>query len=74
MNNGWYYNPEYFNPYEYYRYQSQMQAYEQQQTIEMANAVKAWHDFLDALQKIDQAHQLPVQIACLIDFGRRRGW
>ena len=73
-NNNWYYNPQYFTQEEYYRWLGAMQAYEQQQTAEMAKAIKAWNDFLDSIQKIDQAHQLPVQVACLIEFGRKMGW
>lgn len=74
LNNNWYYNPQFFTQEEYYRWIEVMQSYEQQQTEEMAKATKAWCDFLDAIQKLDPNHQLPVQIACLIDFGRRMGW
>lgn len=72
--NNWYYNPNYFNQQTYYSQQAQIQAYEQNQQVEVIKARKAFNDLMDAVQKMDNAHQQEASMLCLADFARRSGW
>ncbi len=72
--NNWYYNPNYFNQQNYYSQQEQIRAYEQNQQVEVIKARKAFNDLMDAVQKMDLAHQQETGILCLADFARRNGW
>jgi predicted adenine nucleotide alpha hydrolase (AANH) superfamily ATPase len=76
MNNfmNWYYNPDYFNQQTYYAQQAQIQMYEQKQQVEVIKARKAFNDLMEAVQKMDLAHQHETGILCLADFARRNGW
>ena len=59
----WYYNPNCINPQAYA--QMQAQHYEQKQQEEVFNAVKAYKDFLDAMEKLDPSHKQAVYKGCL---------
>lgn len=72
--NNWYYNPNYFNQQTYYSHQTQIQAYEQNQQVEVLKARKAFNDLMDAVQKMDVAHQQEASVLCLADFASRNGW
>ena len=72
FNSNWYYNPNYFNPQAYA--QMQAQQYEQSQQKEVYNAVKAYKDFPDAMEKLDPAHKQDVYCGCLFEIGKRMHW
>ena len=62
----WFYNPEVFNEQAYYQYlESQRQAYEQSQNVEIIKATKAFDDLFNALSKIDVAHQPQLMNSCM---------
>ena len=63
------YNPNYFNPQAYA--QMQAQQYEQSQQKEVYNAVKAYKDFLDAMEKLDPAHKETAAHCCVFELGKR---
>ena len=65
----WNYNPNYFNPQAYA--QMQAQQYEQSQQKEVYNAVKAYKDFLDAMEKLDPAHKETADRFCVFELGKR---
>ena len=68
----WYYNPNYFNQQTYAQIQAQI--YEQSQQKEVFNAVKAYKDLLDAIEKLDPAHQETAARCCLFELGKRMNW
>ena len=72
FNPNWYYNPNCFNPQAYA--QMQAQQYEQSQQKEVYNAVKAYKDFLDAMEKLDPAHQQDVFRGCFCEIAIRKHW
>ena len=72
FNPNWYYNPTYFNPQTYAQLQAQQ--YEQSQQKEIYNAVKAYKDFLDAIEKLDYIHQEEVAQCCLLELANRKHW
>ena len=65
----WNYNPNYFNPQAYA--QMQAQQYKQSQQKEVYNAVKAYKDFLDAMEKLDPAHKETAARFCVFELGKR---
>ena len=71
FNPNWYYNPQCFNQQAYNQMQQEMQKYQHEQSEEVAKAIKAYNDFLDAYGKLDPAHQQEVSIFCLMDIARR---
>ena len=72
FNTNWYYSPNCFNPQTYA--QMQVQQYEKWQQKEVYNAVKAYKDFLDAMEKLDSAHQQDVYRGCFFEVGKRMHW
>lgn len=70
----WYYNPNYFNQQTYFAQRAQIRTYEQNQQVEVLKARKAFNDLMDAVQKMDVAHQQEVSLFCLADFAHRNGW
>lgn len=72
FNPNWYYNPNYFNQQTYAQMQAQI--YEQSQQKEVFNAVKAYKDLLDAIEKLDPAHQETAARCCLFELGKRMNW
>ena len=68
----WYYNPNCFTPQTYAQIQAQQ--YEQSQRKEVYNAIKAYKDFLDAIEKLDPMHQHDVFCGCICEVGKRRHW
>ena len=55
-------------------YQSQMQAYQNNQTQQILNAAKAFGDYIDAVRQVDDNHQFELFLACLAVFGAKMGW
>jgi hypothetical protein len=41
---------------------------------EVFNAVKAYKDLLDAIEKLDPAHQETAARCCLFELGKRMNW
>lgn len=70
----WSYNPEYFNQQAYYQYQAQIQAYEQQQNIEVIKTVNKFKEYLDAAQKVDDNHKQELFFACLAVIADKMNW
>ena len=70
--NTWY-NANYFNQQNYVSYQSQMQAYQNNQTQQILNAAKAFGDYIDAVRQVDNNHQFELFLACLAVFGTKMG-
>ena len=52
----------------------QAQQYEQSQQKEVYNAVKAYKNFLDAMEKLDPAHKQDAFSGCLFEGGQRMHW
>ena len=71
--NTWY-NANYFNQQNYVSYQSQMQAYQNNQTQQILNAAKAFGDYIDDVRQVDNNHQFELFLACLAVFGTKMGW
>lgn len=69
----WYYNPNCFNPQAYAQMQAQQQ-YEQEQQKDVYNAIKAYRDFLDAMEKLDPAHKQDVFRGCFVEIAKRMHW
>ena len=61
----WAYNPQYINPQAYIQYQAQIQAYEQQQNIEVMKTANKFKEYLDATKKVDDNHKQELFFACL---------
>ena len=72
FDSNWYYNPSCFNPQAYAQIQAQQ--YEQSQQKEVFNAIKAYKDFLDAMEKLDSTHQHSVFMGCFFEIGRHKRW
>lgn len=70
----WSFNPQYINQRVYVDYQTQIQAYERQQTYEVANAAKKLKDYLDAAKTVDNNHQEELFIACLAVLANELNW
>ena len=69
----WYYNPNCFNPQAYAQMQAQQQ-YAQEQQKDVYNAIKAYSDFLDAMEKLDPAHKQDVFRGCFVEIAKRMHW
>lgn len=72
--NNWYYNPTYINQQAYYQMQEQIKAYENSQQHEVLEASKAFKDFLDKMQKVDNNHQPELFATCFIEMAKRFKW
>ncbi len=70
----WAYNPQYINPQAYMQYQAQIQAYEQQQSYEVANAAYKLKEYFDAAKKVDGNHQEELFAACLAVIANEMKW
>ena len=66
------FNPRYVNQ-EYYN-EIKRQQYEFEQQREILNAVKAFRDLRDAINKIDPAHQQQAFVACLCELAKEYNW
>lgn len=75
MNNKYYaqmFNPQYVNS--AYYHQLQRQHYENAQSEEVGNAVKAFRDLIEATKKLDPIHQQIAFEACLAEMARQCNW
>lgn len=70
----WAYNPEYINQQVYMQYQAQIQAYEQQQSYEVANTVHKFKEYLDSAKKVDDNHAEELYFACLAVLANELRW
>ena len=66
------FNPQYVNS--AYYHQLQRQQYENEQSEEVCNAVKAFHDLIEATKKLDPIHQQIAFEACLAEMARQCNW
>ena len=70
----WAYNPQYINQQAYFQYQAQIQAYEQQQNIEVIKTANKFKEYLDAAQKVDDNHKQELFFACLAVIADKMNW
>ncbi len=56
------------------QYQAQIQAYEQQQSYEVANAAYKLKEYFDAAKKVDSNHQEELFAACLAVIAGEMNW
>ena len=68
------FNPNYVNQAYYNQMQQQMAHYQFEQDKEVLNAVKACHDMLEAVKKLDAQHQQQVFALCLAEIAKTMGW
>ncbi len=68
------FNPQYVNPEYYNQIQQQMQQYQFEQDKEVYNAVKACHDMLEAVKKLDPQHQQQAFNFCLAEIAKACEW
>lgn len=68
------FNPQYVNPEYYNQIQQQMQKYQFKQDKEVYNAVKACHDMLEAVKKLDPQHQQQAFNFCLAEIAKACEW
>ena len=69
-------NPQYINPdyYDQVRDQIARYQYEQSQTQEVANVVKAVHDLCESYRKLDSQHQQQAFELSLAEIAIQLGW
>ncbi len=68
------FNPNYMNQSQYQQIQAQIMQYQQNQSQEVYNFVKAVHDMCKAMKKLDPEHQQQAFALCLAEFAREFGW
>lgn len=68
------FNPQYVNRQFYQDNLSQIQQYNFEQDKEVANAVRAIHDLLKSIKKLDNQHQEVAFWACLAEIARENNW
>lgn len=68
------FNPEYVNQAYYNQMQQQMAQHQFEQDKEVLNAVKAFHDMLDAVRKLDEQHQQKAFALCLNEIAKIQNW
>lgn len=69
-----FFNPQYVNPDYYRQNQEQIMHYQQEQSKEVCNVVKAVHDLCEAYKKLDPQHQQEAFYAALAEFAIGSGW
>ena len=78
MNNNQFYNqffnPQYMNQDYYIRNQEQIFRYQQEQTQEVANVVKAARDLCKAYKKLDPQYQQQAFFLALAEMAQEYGW
>lgn len=76
MNNlgNWFYNPELINQQAYLAQQEYIRAYENKQQVDVAQASKAFADFLDKADKVDVNHQQQLFLACFGLLAKKLKW
>ena len=70
----WAYNPQYINQQTYQQYQSQIWAYEQQQTFEVINTAHKLKEYFDAAKKVDSNHSAELFVACMAVIAEEMNW
>ena len=50
------------------------QQYQFEQSKEVTNAIKAFHDFCEAVNKLDNQHKQQVLAGCLVEFAKANQW
>ena len=70
----WSYNPTYMNQQAYLQHQAKIQAYEQQQSFEVANTVHKFKEYLDSAKKVDSNHAQELYFACLAVLANELKW
>lgn len=68
------FNPQYVNYQNYNTFVKQMQQYSFEQNKEIANAVKAIHDYFESMKKLDYKHQQIANQLCLIEIAKALNW
>ena len=68
------FNPTYVNAQYYQANAFQIQQYNYEQNKEVANAVKAMHDLLEATKKLDEQHQQIAFWLCLDEIAKESNW
>ena len=69
-----FFNQQYVNPDYYRQSQEQIIQYQQEQSKEVQNVVKAVHDLCDAYKKLDPQHQQQAFYLALAEMARESGW
>ena len=69
-----FFNPQYVNPDYYRQNQEQIMHYQQEQSNEVRNVVKAVHDLCEAYKKLDPQHQQEAFYVALAEFAIGSGW
>lgn len=72
--NNQFFNPQYVNPSYYSQNQEQILKYQQEQSKEVANVVKAVHDLCEASKKLDPQHQQQAFYLALAEMSKEFGW
>lgn len=68
------FNPSFVNPQNYQANTQRIQQYNQEQNKEVTNAVKAIHDLLESIKKLDEPHQQIAFWLCLDEMARELNW
>ncbi len=68
------FNPNYINQTYFNQKQQEIAQYEHEQDKEVFNTVKACHDMLDAVRKLDEQHQQQAFNLCLAEIAKTMGW
>ena len=68
------FNPTTVNPQYYQSVRNQILAYEANQDLEVAKAVKAVRDLCEAVKKMDEAHQKEAFFLCLGQMAADMNW
>jgi len=69
-----FFNQQYVNPDYYRQSQEQIIHYQQEQSKEVQNVVKAVHDLCDAYKKLDPQHQQQAFYLALAEMAKESGW
>lgn len=68
------FNPQYVNQQYYQTNLWQIQQYNYQQDVEVAKAVKAMRDLIEATKKLDEQHQRIAFLGCMAEIGKENKW
>ena len=69
------FHPQYVNPQYYQSLENQYALqYQQQQTQEIANAIKAVHDLCEAIKRMDNQSQKIAVYGCLAEMAKEFNW
>lgn len=69
-----FFNQQYINPLYYQQIQAEIIRYQQDQSNEVKNVVKAVHDLCEAYKKLDSKHQQQAFFLALAEMGKEFGW